>query len=131
MTPHPIFALALGLWASIQGPPEGYVSLWDLDRFPDEETCRELCNFSQAHKDWLKSRPCLDLVNQFEWCEWFREADERHDAWWELLVSHSKSNRAPERRNHLRRLRRMIGHDWYEQGRMPHIIPYHRFSRMD
>lgn len=124
-------ALVFGIWLSLQPPPDGYVSLWDLERFPPEAVCTSYMASQADHCVWINKRieTALSAVEREEFQEWWRDLDLRRDCWRCLAAAHDQQFGNAYRRNKLRDLKRWIGRDAYETGSMPCPVPIERFER--
>ena len=118
---------------SLAGPPGS--PLADLQRFPSAAVAWPSYRFAVRHCDWL-----AEVRDDSDWCAWL---DWNGEAWhcrycWDALADawdrdpegeYDGSHTLAWRLERLKRLRTMLGETDYFAGRMPPMVPIHRFSR--
>ena len=115
-------SLLSALWAVGTDDRPGYHEGW---RFPEREHAWAMVRFADAHLTWLEHQMLLypwrhDLESQWADTRW------RRDVWWWVTDCHAAD--VGQRRNGLKKLREMIGHEAFGRGRLPEPVPLHLFE---
>lgn len=112
-------------WTGVVLPP-----LSDLSGFPDREFVRNTVRLNRQWRDDAELRQVVDWTrNWYYWQRAIDEADDVHRAWDELDDALRTEDEEFARRC-LYRLRHRIGHEAYNERRMPPPFPYWAFMEI-
>ena len=93
--------------------------------------CRSQLQFNAEHEAWLEAQFEFDCARREVWGKWLLENERLHDAWDALdWACYQPDGRDWMGEQHLDRLRRLLGREAYEAGRMPPAVPVWRFRKI-